>query len=200
MLRENFDPGDILSLVEGEMSGDEARELEARIMQSDKDRALYEDLKLNVSILRNLPCRDAPVSVWDHLEAIYDETLEKVLTEDPGSRDTWSKPALRPASRLIRIWRPAVAAACLLVALTGGIWFFRGSTPPPPRSPIQWVAKVFPEKGANARSLQAAFFDFMTKDRIRYRGVSPDFNILADIPERNPERNPAGNRTPARGK
>lgn len=183
MLRKNLDPRDILSLVEGEMSGDEARELEKRIQESPENtgyRALYEDLKRSVSALRSLPQRDAPESVWNRLEASFQETVEETL-----------RMPVAPRGRLRRLWRPTIAAACLLVAISTGVLFLLFRTPGPgsPKSPIRWIAKVpSPAQGPTRgkETVLSVITEFMFKDPIRYRGVSRDILDISNIPATDP--------------
>jgi len=175
MSTDNLDPNDILSLVEGECIGDrvsdaaidegEARVLRRRIRQNAGDRALYEDLRLSVSVLSHLPRLDAPEAVWQRIEARFEQTLaEGRIRTLPRGR--------RPRGTLVVLRRLAAAAACLLVVVMAGAWVLgiRGWRPATPGSDTE---VTFVSARLQTPSVGVAIGEFLTKTTKRYQGVSP---------------------------
>lgn len=100
-----------------ELAPDEARRVAEHLLVCPRCRGKYEEIKLGVALLNELPAATAPASVWAGIEA--------ALAQD-GARQATPVRAARRRFPLFATW-PRVAAvsfASLLVAALVGGWLY----------------------------------------------------------------------------
>jgi hypothetical protein len=199
MPTNNLDPHELLSLVEGEILGEEVaderlpkkriRELRKIIRSDPSLRVQYAELRASVEALHGLAFCDAPASVWHHLESAYDDTanawtrgispLESAGTTAPRGRLVFLDRLTGRAARSRKIW---VAAACLLVVLAAGLLVTRGfQSPTHPESDRILFVRGQPVPATVPPGVAIA--GFQTRVLKRYQGVSPELiRKLLDTP------------------
>lgn len=105
----------------GELGAEESQRLREHLVDCERCRKEYDDVKLGVSLAQHLPLVSAPAEMWDEIEALLEAAARRPVSEPNARRFAFAFNWYRVA---------AATAAVAVITTLGVIWYFNYSPSP----------------------------------------------------------------------
>lgn len=118
MFRQHYTE-ELTAYAHGELSADESRRVAAHLLQCDRCRVRFDEIRLGIRLAESLAPRTAPVALWDQIESALTKNSLPANSPAPASRVPWRSLFATPRR---------AAAFCTLLVAVGSLcvwWFYQ---------------------------------------------------------------------------